>query len=259
MITNEMTTTATGPLFANQQLAAGDVVLTDNNRVVVSLGVQQVDCELAVLDYDPTPGDRVLVIGDLQSGHFVIGVLSTVGPRPKFTVDPSGATTLEVAQGDLQLSAPHGKIRLTSAAGVEAHSARVIELRSGTAVRFSVIDRLGQALSILGLTRTRTEVSNRSVHVTSEDLHIEATRSRVKSEDFGGELGSVNLTVSRMSVAIETLLSTVGNAYQKVTGLWQLAADRTRMIVRGTSHHKAKRIYSKAEDVKVKSNKIHLG
>jgi hypothetical protein len=244
------------------RLAPAEVLQVEGGHLVVSFGVQQAESQLAVLDYDPEPGDRVLVVGDDESGYFVIGVLATARPRPRLHIESSattGATIVSVEEGDLEVMAPRGAVRFLSSAGVEAMSAGPIQLTSRVAVRLSILDRMAQALHGFSLTRRCAQLRHEQLEVSADKLQVATARSVVKAEDCSAELGALSLVAQRVSTDIGTLLSKVGNAYQTVAGLWQLAADRTRMVVSGTSHHKAQRLYSKAEDVKVKADKIHLG
>ena len=45
-------------MAAGLQLAPAEVIVVRDNAVVVSFGVQQAEVRSAILDYDPSPGDR---------------------------------------------------------------------------------------------------------------------------------------------------------------------------------------------------------
>ncbi len=247
---------------AHARLAPAEVISRAEQSVTVSFGVQQVEAECAVLDYQATSGDRVLVIGDAGWGYFVIGVLRTAQPRPKLNVSKSAhsqATIISVDSGDLELVAPGGAVRIVSASGVSAATGGPIDLNSSVAVRISLLGRAGGALRRLALTRRTLELQHDEVEVSAARLQLTADRSTLKTHTLDADVDSIGLKSRRISAKLGTLMSSVDNAYHTVAGLWQLVADRTRMVVSGTSHHKAARIYSKADDVKVKADKIHLG
>jgi hypothetical protein len=244
------------------RLAPAEVIRVDQRRLLVSFGVQQVEAQSAVLDYEPSPGDRLLIVGDDESGFFAIGVLDTVRPRPKLklqTSDTSGATILCVEEGDLEVLAPRGAIRMVATTGLEATTMGPIHLQSQVSVGLSILDRLGKKLRRIRLTRRSAELQHERIEVAADVLQLAATRSSVTGAACRVDVDDVSLTARRGQVDLGSLLSKVGNAYHQVAGLWQLVADRTRMVVKGTSHHMAQRLYSKADDVKVKADKIHLG
>jgi hypothetical protein len=249
--------TAVGPHFA-----PAEVILVERDIVVVSFGVQQAEARLAVLDYEPAVGDQVLVIGNDVAGYYAIGVLATVHARPKLKIESSensNATIVTVENGDLEFVAPRGAVRIISSAGLDATTMGPIELKSRVAVGASIVDRVSQTIRRFSLTRRSAELRHEQVEVDADRLQVAARDGSLKADDAAVNLGSLSLVARRISSELGSLLSHVENAFHQVAGLWQLAAKRTRMVVDETSHHKAQRIYSKADDVKVKANKIHLG
>lgn len=247
---------ASGP-----RLAPAEVILVKRDAVVVSFGVQQAEAKIAIVDYDASPGDRLLIIGDDVAGYFAIGVLATALPRPRLKVESStnGATIVSVENGDLEVVAPRGAVRILASTGFEATTLGPIQLNSRVGICMSILDRVSRALKRIRLTPRSMELQHEQVDVTAGRLHVAARDSSIKAEEAAVNVGSASLIARRMNSEIGTLLSKIENAYQRVTDLWQLAAKRTRLVVEETSHHKARRIYSKADDVKVKADQIHLG
>lgn len=249
--------TATGP-----SVAPAEVILVGDQALVVSFGVQQAEARLAILDYDPSPGDRVLVIGDGAAGYYAIGVLSTARPRPKLNVatsENSGATVVSVENGDLEFVAPRGAVRIIASQGLDATTVGPIQLHSQVAVNVSILDRVSRRLRRMSLTRRSVAVEHDQVEISTDRLQVTTRESRLQADQTSLNLGSLSLIARRVSAELGTLLSRVENAYHQVADLWQLTAKRTRMVVEETSHHQARRLYSKAEDVKVKAEQIHLG
>lgn len=244
------------------QLAPAEVLQCQDRQVMVLLGSHQVEVQLAVADYEPHVGDRLLVLGDDVQGYYAIGILETRQPRPRLKVETSettGATVLSVDQGDLELIVPQGAVRILAGTNVEATCGGALELQSQSAVRLSILDRLNHRLRRLQLTRRSVELQHERVEVNSDALVCKSQQTTLEGDEHQLKSHRLTAAVDRAEVSVATMLSQLGNVYQQVTGLWQLVADRTRMVVQGTSHHLAKRIYSKADDVKVKAEKIHLG
>jgi hypothetical protein len=259
-----------------QQSSAGDAISLDaryfgpaevvavaETHVSVTLGIQQLDAQLAVVDYLPRAGDQVLVLGDWPSGFFVIGVLQTVSSTPRMTFcrnPKTGGARIEVGEGDLELVARHGNIRLVSAGGIEMTAMDPIDVRSRIAVRMSIFGRVGQMLTKLNLFDRNTEMSSQSIDLTAENLRAKTTRTSVSMNKIDADFDDARISGRRINMVADVIVSKAKNVYQRVSELWQLAAGRTRTVVDGTSHHKANRIYSKAvKDVKIDGEKIHLG
>lgn len=244
------------------RLIAAEVISVSASQVMVACELHERPATLAVLDYDPAPGDRVLVLGDESSGFFIMGVLQQVRRRPRLQVstsDDAATTTVALPEGDLELLVPNGGIRIISAAGLQAAARGEISLESPVGVRLSILDRLSGLLRSFRLSRRAVEVRHEEVQVTAKQFHLTAREGRADLEESHLKTGFLSVAAQRISAEVATLTSQVGNLYQRVAGLWQLLAQRTRIVVDETSHHQARRIYSKAEDVKVKADQIHLG
>lgn len=205
----------------------------------------------AVPGYQPGQGDTVLVIGRCEDELYIIGVLDTGGRGLRFAVD----------SGDVEFVATRGKARFVAEGGVQMTSVKPIELRSRMGVVVSVLGRAGQRLPRLSIGRDKTTVSNTTVQTEAEHIEQYSTTNRLESERLRVVAShSAEAEAETVRLGAGTLHSRVRNAYAQVEALWQLAAGRTRMVVKGTSHHKAQRLYSKAEkDVKIKADQIHLG
>ncbi|RIK86326.1 MAG: hypothetical protein DCC67_02935 [Planctomycetota bacterium] len=250
------------PVLGGCRLARARVIRATPAAALVSLGDQLAEAAIAALDYTPSPGDRVLVAGDAAAEYFIIGVLATAQPRPRLKLAASqdgSSTIVSVDDGDLELVAPRGAVRIVAAAGIDATCTGPIDLKSRVAVRLSILDRASEALRRIGLTRSSLDLQHEQIGVASRKLTATAARSDIHAGEVAADVGALTLTARRATATVGTLLTNLGNAYHAVSGLWQLLADRTRMVVKETSHHKAARIYSKAEDVKLKADKIHLG
>lgn len=244
------------------QFAPAEVLQCEDQQLLVSLGVEQVEAQVAVVDYQPSVGDRVLVLGDELHGYYAIGVLQMSQPRPRLKVETSattGATVVSVDQGDLEFLVPQGAVRFLAGSNFEATSVGAMELQSQSAVRLSILDRMTRRLRRLQLTRRSAELQHERMEIATDSLVCSSKQVSMEGDEHQLKSQRMSASIERAEVHVSTMLSQLGNVYQQVTGLWQLVADRTRMVVKGTSHHMAKRLYSKADDVKVKSDKIHLG
>lgn len=96
-----------------QHLGPARVLALEHSRILVGLGTAQAWATMAMaVHYQPNVGDVLLVIGNGET-FYVIGVLSG-----------SGRTVMN-APGELELSAPHGRIQLHARDGIELRSSVV--------------------------------------------------------------------------------------------------------------------------------------
>ncbi len=248
-------------------LGPAEVVFAAEDALRVSIDGVEIAAVAAVANYIPAVGDTVLVLGDDASGHYAIGVLhtrsrsTTSSGEARFVHDPErGCTRIAVEEGDLELVATGGNIRLVAGGGIDLTGFQPVDIRSRVAVRLSLIDHIGGMLTKLGITRSRTNLAGDAIRVEGEDVRIAARQGTLACEQLNGEFDRVDVNVRRASFTVDTMLTKAKNVYHRVAALWQLSANRTRTVVAETSHHKARRVYTKAvEDVKIDGQKIHLG
>jgi hypothetical protein len=194
--------------------------------------------------------DLVLVIGDVSSGFYVIGVLGRgslasgptrqmVGGGPlRCEYDPtSDKARIIVDAADLEFVSPTGSISFLS----------------GRGIRFE-----GDALSL---------DARSSVTVRGEEVRVSGERGTValKQATYTGD--AVSAKVSRLHWFADRIESTAGvviehakNVFSRVEHLSETKAGRVRMLVAATFHVKARRAVVKAdEDCKVQAERIDLG
>lgn len=231
-------------------LGSARVVSPGSDAVLIEMGGLHRSAVPAVPGYQPRVGDSVLVIGRRDAELYIIGVLDTGGRGLRFAVE----------QGDMEFVTAHGKTRFVAESGIQMTSAKPIEIRSRMGVVLSVLGRAGKHLPRLSVGTGKTTISNTEIQTEAEQIYQCSKTSRLEAERLEVESHTALANAETVRLGVGTLHSRVRNAYARVEALWQLAAGRTRMVVKGTSHHKAERLYSKAEkDVKVKADQIHLG
>lgn len=235
---------------SDNYLGPARVVSPGSDAVLVEMGGLHRSAMPAVPGYQPRAGDQVLVIGQRDKNLYVIGVLNTRGRGLRFAVE----------QGDVEFVAARGKMRFVAEGGVEMISAMPIQIRSRMGVVLSVLSRAGKLVPRLAVGREKTEISNTEILTEADRVSQHSKTSRLETERLEVESHTTDANAETVRLGIGTLHSRIRNVYARVEALWQLAAGRTRMVVKGTSHHKAQRLYSKAEkDVKVKADQIYLG
>ncbi|WP_440996004.1 DUF3540 domain-containing protein [Arhodomonas sp. SL1] len=235
---------------AGHHLGPARVTDFEGGQPTLAFNAQSIGATCAVPGYHPAVGDEVLVIGNHHGAFYIIGVLRTA----------SGVTRFTAEHGDLELVATHGKARCIATEGIELHSPAIVEARGGLGVVLSALGRAGRLLPRLSLGPTRSELRNTELHFAAESIHQHSELHHTETRAWGLSAERVEARTETAALSANTLSTRLRNAYTRVAELWQLTAGRTRSLVRGTSHHKAERIYSKAErDVKLKADQINLG
>lgn len=245
-------------------LGGAEIVRNDEDGLLLRLENEGelVEAKNAVHAYRPNLGDKVLAIGDSDSGFYLIGVLETRSNIESVVKrDPiSGKTQIVVDDGDLELVTKNGNVNIVSSDGVRATGLGPIDLNSATAVRMSIFSRLGGLLSKFKMSGHATELTTDRVDIESKKTALQSNAINLSSEKLKADTTHMDVNADKMNLITKLMRTTADNVYQKACGLWQVMAGRSRMVVDETSHHKAKRIYSKAtNDVKVKAEQIHLG
>ena len=99
-----------------------------------------------------------------------------------------------------------------------------------------------------------------AVDLTAQRSQIVSQETEVAGSKLRGNIGDVQLIVSKIESVAETVMAKAQNVYRTVVELSQLKAGRQRTLIDTTSHTKAHKTIVKSEtDFKVKAEKIHLG
>lgn len=241
-------------------------------------------------------GDEVLVAGDVFSGIYVIGMLTSINnykkkPGPEkleigngayalvdetsespalklfsrrnellIEYDPeSGKTRINIDSGDLEFITQNGDIVLNSANNIQLKGQN-IELAGRSGIRLGVIDTIGRLASSFSLRACKTSLSSTRLAITALQGEFQLKETRFVSSKFLAKIEDSQLIVGKLSTIANSITEKAKNVYKTVEQLSQLKAGRMRTLVESTFHMKAKKTYMKSqEDFKVNANKIHLG
>ena len=253
-------------------------------RLIGNPGDNEVWATLAVPWYGGfNVGDTVLVIGDSDSGHYVIGLMKD---QPARVATTNGAyattdeTSLKVYSNTNQLlfdydsqvdcatlQCPSGGIEFESAGDIRFKSDRNISLQ-GQQVQISGRSQLQlNLLNTFGKLAQAIHFSPGRIGLKSQEVEITAQRSTIRSDDmrllgkrFRGIWGRADIMVDRLETISHSVLIKTRNLYTTVEKLSQLTTGRMRTLIKGTLHMKSRRAYLRSdEDYKINADKIHLG
>jgi hypothetical protein len=168
LIADKSAVSSSSPQHAGPSARIGTAAVieavADRISVAFEGGVMNARLALAY-SYMPVPGDIVLIIVQDQAA-FVIGVLSG-----------RGATAMQV-QGDLAISAPHGRIILSAGQGIEVEApqlalrAQCLEMHATTLVQ-KVQSAFKTFTDLLHITAARreTRIDGVSMESTERTYH----------------------------------------------------------------------------------------
>lgn len=256
------------PPTAAEVTPATVVAATPRGALVRAPAFGEQHARLAVVGaYAPRAGDQVLVLGDGRDQRYVVGVLRALRETEPVLEgvaierdEAAGTTRLVVGQGDLELSAPSGRVRLSGAGGVVVESAAEVALRSTQAVSLECAGADGRTRSGLRLEGDVGELragvlATRAAHlrVLAEDVTVAAARLDTHIERLRRRVG-------RLETDAEEIVERAKTSYREVEGLAQTRAGRLRLVARGALTALAERAKLKAERVfAIDGESIHLG
>jgi hypothetical protein len=241
------------------------------------------------------PGAQVLVAGADLEKAYIIGTLETTEieePARQQVVSPSGAfaqvvstqgeeriqvrdtarrlifeydpvagkSSLSTPQGDLELLAPGGDIRLRAGKRVNIHGDDCLDLASGHTVRLTAAGDADSRRSSLRLDLSGTTLTGRRLGVTAAagDFDIDTTTFRGRKLTAAWE--NAKLVLGKMETVAVRLLERSKNSYRIVENLNEVKAGRMRTLIRNAFHLQSRNASVLAkEDVRIDANRINLG
>jgi len=241
------------------------------------------------------PGTEVLVAGEDLDRAYIIGILdipATASPARQRINGPSGASAQVVShpdweriqvrdaarrlifeydpvagnscvatpQGDLELLAPGGDIRLRAGKGVHIHGDDRLDLTSAQALNLAASVDAGSRDSRLRLDRSGTTLTGQRLGVTTAagEFNIETTTYRGRTLTAAWQ--NAKLVLGKLETIAVRLLERSKNSYRIVENLHEIKAGRMRNLIRNAFHLQSRNASVLAkEDVRIDGNRINLG
>jgi hypothetical protein len=232
-----------------------------------------------IAGYKPTVGDRVLVAGEDEA--FIIGVLHAACPPSVTSADGSsatiedgaltlrdaeglllvrhrdGVTEIAAARGDLQLSAPEGRVSIQAGTDVVIEAARDLIQHAPRRVELGTGARDRPEISIepnaTKVRATRLEVESQSARVVSGQVAVFANRIATTAKDVVQEVERYELTATR-------IVERAKDAFRDVTDLAQSRMGRVRTVVRDVYSLQSRRaVMTSTDETVIDGKKILLG
>lgn len=222
------------------------------------------DCEtflVAVLEAPrPTPTHLKLAGGAraevVESEPEVLRVFSTEGELVLEYDSARGCAKLRAGQGDLEVVAERGTLRLAAAEALQLEAPRIdarsreLRLESGDAV----------SSSSLALSATGARLAAPLVETVAQRVEQRAVELRQTVQRLVTHAGDVRMVVEKLETIAGQLRERARRSYRVVEELAQLRAGRLRTRVADTYQLTARKTLMRAKrDFKVKGDQIHLG
>ena len=207
----------------------------------------------------PRVGERVLVASTLDGECFVLGVFRTEAANDRevrqFQVEQRGAATVLSVEGDLELRAASGSVRIEARDG--------LDLRGGVETRISAGGALANSkanASTLLMRESGLRIEAPAVDATVETAKMKATEVSVATETMSLIAKKATHTIGLLDVRATRIIERAKNVFRDVEDQMQTRAGRIRVVAEQTYNLMSKRVLVKAhEDVKLKGEKIYLG
>lgn len=272
-----------------QAVVAGGV------QLVLERGGATARAQLAAAGYaDPQVGDRVLAFVDDDAMVWVVGVIDA--PRTSlldealagmdetdaergearaiesepvyvrdrrgellFEYDPaSDRAVLHVPVGDLEVSVPHGALRMTARDGVSLATDGDVSVSGGRSVELRAARTEGPA-SRIALQPGELSLVGSVLTAAADRAEILASKLGVKAHDVESHVDRVRSVVKVLDVRAGRIVERAKDVYREVEGLSQTRAGRLRMVAQKAVQIVGENALLKARDrMKVKGERIHL-
>ncbi len=186
------------------------------------------------------------------------GQVSILAPTGEVVVRYEGGTATIVAQADLVLAAPRGRVRIESGQDVEItaardvvhHAARRVDLRAGDT---AAPPGLRVEPERVALSTDQLEASSAKVEASLGDVNVVAGRLTTVA-------ASITERAQRIEIAAEKLVETTRDTFREAKGLLVSRAGRVQTIVRDAFLLKTRRTTLKSSDeTSVDGKKVLLG
>lgn len=253
--------------FSMAWLAPGTVLAVSGAALVVDVkGARRTATLAQIADYDPRPGDRVLVGGD-DHDAWAIAVLSAlrISPCPSLRADDGASASVE--EGVLRVRDPAARVVFEHRDGVGVvcaperlrFEAAHIELRArdtvtveGRDVALRASDELAMSAVDASMRVERLEASGDEVTAAFADATLVGKRLRTAFERALHTAVVVELEAERVTERAKELVT-------EVEELVQVTAGRIRQLATNALELRGRRALLRAEaDVSIKGERIEL-
>lgn len=232
-------------------------------------------------------GARVLTVGDVCDGFYVIGLLEKEKSKEKdavlsfqngtyatikkqdsherlcvYNIDNTMELSYDPCDKRLTISNNSGDVEFVSSGSIVFKSDQGVELQ-GEQINLmspSVKNEGKIDSSRLSINPKKTTISSQQLDLTSLASNIVFKRVNFNANEAIATARKIKLIVGRFERRAVSIVEKAKNIFQTIEGLAQLKAKRMKTNVKETYHMKSKRAFIKSEqDYKIKSDKIHLG
>lgn len=238
--------------------------LLDGGAVVESPQLGRARARLALVDYEPAAGDRVLVATDESGNRYVIGVIGRLrsvaaergvttsdGTRARVRIGTDGREALQIVDGQGQLLIEHRPddqttVVTSSSQHLEIAAPGRLRLAAGQGIELACPERLDVQVGAVDVTARRAAVDANHVDLAAKTLSTTAER--------------VQLAAQALELRAHRIVERAHEVFRDVEGLSQTRAGRLKLLASHALDLVGRHTQLRAEqDVKVKGDRVYLG
>ncbi len=199
----------------------------------------------------------VVPLSDGSAVHIADAEVAILSPAGEIVVRYERGTATIVAQADLVLSAPRGRVRIESGHDVEIAAARDVVQRAARRVDVRAGNAEEPQLRVeterVGVDAPELSVSSAKVDASFGDVDVVAGRLTTVA-------ASITERAQRIEVAAEKLVETTRDTFREAKGLFVSRAGRVQQIVRDAFLLKTRRTtLTSTDETSVDGKKVLLG
>jgi hypothetical protein len=233
-------------------------------RVLVAGQSPSIGYIIGLLDWQPpqtirtAQGAGVRVLGQADDERIVV---HDEHDQPIFEYHPaSGRSVVKAPRGDLQLSAPNGRIDLNAGKGIGFTGEADVAITSGQSVRIAVGGQTQQPDQELRLDGGGIHLGVHRMDVTAGRGDIRIARAVYHGVQLKSTVDRAKMVYGKLEISAQRLWELSEYVFRSVRHLCQMQAGRLRILVNGAHHVQSERTTIIAKkDVRIDAEKINLG
>jgi hypothetical protein len=200
-------------------------------------------------------GDRVLTAGTIGGERFVLALLLPQDGSPP-RARTAGAATVITVEGDLELHAPNGSVRIDARDGLKLTAPHVsLRTDDGDAGGAEIAPT-----SRLEMSRGSIALEGPALKARTHDASLEARDATVRTKRWALVADRAIETVGNLEIRASRIVERAKDVFREVEDQMHVRAGSIREVARDTLQFLSRRALIRAtEDAKIKAEKIYLG
>ena len=178
-----------------------------------------------------------------------------------FEYEPATGRRLVMAsEGDLELQAPKGSIRMRAGRGIRIQGDDRLDLVGAKGLNLSSVPDAADRPTRLRMDRDNIALESRRINIGADQGTFNIAAAAYHGARLSATIERARMAFGKVETVANRLLERVRSSHRIVAHLNELKAGRMRTLVRQAFHLQSKNTTMLAdEDVRIDGNRVNLG